>query len=105
MVRVAALRGQKTKPQPFLHLVDDGKPFGIAGLSHTAQLDSGTVPAVTVITTDAVGESARLHHRMPVIMPTAAEREAWLSPGLDAADVTALCRPLSAGVSITPFTL
>lgn len=96
---------KKAKKQPYLHLVDDGALFGMAGLLHTAELDGETVPAVTVVTTDAVGESARLHHRMPVVFADLERQRAWLTAELSPGDLDELCVGLADGVSIQPVEL
>jgi putative SOS response-associated peptidase YedK len=60
-------------------------------------------PAVTVITTDAAGESARVSYRMLGVLACPEERAAWLSPGLSPADVTSASRSRP-GVTIQPVT-
>lgn len=98
-------RSKDNPPQPFLHTVGGGELFGMAGLLDEAIIDGQKVPAVTVITTDSAGESARLHHRMPVVLPDLERQQAWLSAGLSTADAVELCQPLSDGVSVEPVTL
>ena len=99
------VKSADARPQPFLHTVDGGALFGMAGVLDVAVVKGEVVPAVTVITTDAVGESARLHHRMPVVLADEERQRAWLSPGLATEDAVELCRPLAAGVAIEPAVL
>lgn len=94
-----------TKSQPFLHLLDGGRLFTMAGLLDIALVDGVETPAATVITTDAAGESARLSDRMPVVLPDLDRQRAWLDPSLTAADLDELCAPLADGVTIEPVTL
>lgn len=98
-------RKGSAKPQTYLHVLDGGRLFGMAGLLDVALLDGELVPAVTVVTTDAVGESARLHHRMPVVLGDEEAQRAWLAPGLTATEAAALCAPRAAGVTIEPVLL
>jgi len=93
------------RPQPFLHQVGGGRLFAMAGLLDVAVINDEKVPAATIVTTDAVGEAARLHHRMPVVLPDTDAQRAWLAPDLSPTDVVALCAPLAADVSIEPVTL
>ena len=82
--------------QPFRFTVDDGGPFAFAGLWSPAWIDGEEVATMTILTCPANPVVARLHDRMPVILPDLASERAWLDPGLDAAAATALCLPLPA---------
>jgi putative SOS response-associated peptidase YedK len=65
--------GRRARPQPFLHTVDDGGLFAFAGIERR-----GTV---AILTTAANAACAPLHDRMPVVLGSAAEEEAWLAAG------------------------
>jgi len=102
------LRAEKAsgaRPQPFLHQVDEGALFAMAGLLDTAVVDGETVPAATIITTDAAGPAAQLHNRMPVVLPDLERQRAWLGDSLTPADVRELCTPLVDGVTVEPVSL
>jgi len=97
---------KKTKGgPPFLHLVDGGKLFGMAGVLDVAQVKGDTVPAATIITTDAAGAAAELHNRMPVVFPDAERQQAWLTADLSLDDLDELLVPLAYGVTTEPVTL
>ena len=63
----------KTK-QPFYITSNDGHPLSIAGIWNSWRSPSGKlIQTASVITREAVGELAAIHHRMPVMMP----RDRW----------------------------
>ena len=63
----------KTK-QPFYISSDDGHSLAIAGIWNTWRSPSGqSMQSASIITREAVGELAKIHHRMPVMMP----RDRW----------------------------
>jgi putative SOS response-associated peptidase YedK len=68
--------GQKAK-QPFFIHRPDGEPYAFAGLWETWKGPDGTSDEVlrscTIITTTPNSEMAKIHDRMPVILPP----EAW----------------------------
>jgi putative SOS response-associated peptidase YedK len=81
--------------QPFFMTRSDGASLAMAGLWstwHDPETDQDAPPLVTcaVLTTDAVGELAGIHDRMPLLL---APRDwaAWLDP--DRSDVTDLLVP------------
>ena len=86
--------------QPFLHRLPGGAPFAFAGLWCTARPKDAeaALTSCTIVTTAANREAARLHDRMPAVLPSAEERAAWLDPqvGLDGA--IDLVRPLADGI-------
>lgn len=89
--------------QPFHITVDGGAPFAFAGLWTSARVGGETVASVTLLTTRPNAVVARLHDRMPVILPDAHAEAAWLDPRLDAAGAQALCAPLDAArMTATP---
>lgn len=64
--------------QPFAIRRPDGQPFAFAGLwENWKGPDGGWVRTVTIITTEANGLLAGLHHRMPVIIDPA-DYAKWL---------------------------
>jgi putative SOS response-associated peptidase YedK len=77
--------GQKAK-QPYLVQRPDGEPYAFAGLWETWRGPDGTSDEVlrscTIITTDANPEMARIHDRMPVILPPDAW-DTWLDRQVD----------------------
>jgi putative SOS response-associated peptidase YedK len=103
------LRPEDRKQQriPFRFTRADGELFAIAGLWTPAYLacaspdeDGEEIETVTILTTTANGVVARLHDRMPVILPDRESELAWLSPELDAAGAKALCLPLPSEVMV-----
>jgi len=98
-------KSKDVKPQPFLHTVDGGELFAMAGLLGQAEIDGQIVPAATIITTDAAGAAARIHNRMPVVLPDLERQLAWLRDDLTLDDVVALCQPLADGVIAEPVEL
>ena len=94
-----------TRPQPFLHLVNDGAVFAMAGLLDVAMLDDETVPAATIVTTEAAGAAARVHTRMPVILPDHERQDAWLRDDLTLEDVVELCAPWADQLTAEPTEL
>ena len=88
---------------PFRFTLADGSLFAFAALWTTAFLppaeeggEREEIATVTILTTAANSVVARLHDRMPVILPDRDSELAWLSPELDAAAAAAkaLCLPL-----------
>jgi putative SOS response-associated peptidase YedK len=71
-------RGRKT---PFYFHRPDGRPLFVAGLWSVWRPDPGGQPLLTatVITTDAVGEFAEVHDRMPLVLGEA-DWDRWLDP-------------------------
>ncbi len=84
--------------QPYLIGRPDGEPFTMAGLWEHWQPPGADQPleTCTIITTEANGTVAPIHHRMPVIL-AAEDRDAWLDPAPSSAEsLTALLRPAPA---------
>ncbi|MEE8397288.1 MAG: SOS response-associated peptidase [bacterium] len=66
--------------QPYHIRRADGAPLAFAGLWETWQNpEHGTVETCTIITTEAAGAPAEIHHRMPVML-NPADFDAWLDP-------------------------
>lgn len=86
---------------PFRFTLHDGALFALAGLWTRTYLpadepggEDHPVETVTILTTRPNSVVARLHDRMPVVLPDRASELAWLSPSLDLAGAKALCEPL-----------
>ncbi|SMF79538.1 Putative SOS response-associated peptidase YedK [Tistlia consotensis] len=84
--------------QPFRICRGDGAPFAFAGLWerwHDPQepREAPAVESCTILTTDANDLLRPIHHRMPVILPPAAQA-AWLAPDAGPAALQALLTPL-----------
>src|SRR5699024_7518275 len=76
--------GKRAGKDPYFMTPSDGSPLAFAGLWetwHDPSATAGAPPLVTcsVLTTDAVGELAEIHHRMPLLLSTDAWSE-WLDP-------------------------
>jgi putative SOS response-associated peptidase YedK len=80
--------------RPYAVRLKDRAPIAFAGLWETWIGPNGEeMETAAIVTTDANRELARLHDRMPVIVPPAAF-EAWLDCGrVDALTAAALCVP------------
>ncbi|MEV6490770.1 SOS response-associated peptidase [Actinoplanes sp. NPDC051633] len=77
------------RKQPYYMTPADGLPLAFAGLWSMSGAD---VLTCSIVTTDAVGELAAVHNRMPLVLP--GERwPDWLAGGGDPA---ALLRPMTA---------
>jgi len=86
----------KSPKQPVRFTVDGGEPFAFAGLATTREWEGEDLTSCAIITTDANEEVARVHDRMPVILPDAEAEAAWMSGELDPEEAVSLCRPLDA---------
>lgn len=73
--------GKKARKTPFYMYREDGEPLFMAGLWSVWKPNKEAAPLLscTIITTDAVGELAEIHDRMPLVV---AERDwdHWLDP-------------------------
>ena len=68
--------------QPYLLRDPDGEPAALAALWSTWRDPAGTVPplaTVALVTTEARGAAATVHHRMPLVL-AGADLDAWLDP-------------------------
>jgi putative SOS response-associated peptidase YedK len=88
--------------QPYLIQRTDREPIAFAGLMSGRNLEGGTPEfTYTILTRDAVGATAAIHARMPIVLPKEAE-SAWLDPEMtDAATVIDFARDNA----MTDFTL
>ena len=89
------------RKQPFAITVPEMPVFGFAGLWERwrADKDSEPVETFTIVTADANESVARIHDRMPVILPMDAI-DTWLTAPPDAA--RALLKPYEGQVALRP---
>jgi putative SOS response-associated peptidase YedK len=72
--------GDTKKKQPYLIQRRDKKPFAFAGIWDDVLMPNGErLPAAAILTTTPRGVAARVHDRMPLILPANA-LTAWLDP-------------------------
>jgi putative SOS response-associated peptidase YedK len=73
--------GKKSRKTPFFLHRGDGEPLFAAGLWSVWKSDKIAEPLLscTIITTDAVGELAEIHDRMPLMLAED-DWDAWLNP-------------------------
>jgi putative SOS response-associated peptidase YedK len=94
----------KQPRQPWRFTVDGGEPFAFAGICTRKEwedeeergFDDGWLYSATIITTTPNELVARVHDRMPAILPTPEAEAAWLRPDLSLEDAVAMCAPLDA---------
>ena len=93
----------KQPRQPWRFTVDGGEPFAFAGIctrkeweGEEANDDDGWLYSATIITTQPNEVVAKVHDRMPVILPDPEAEAAWLSPGLSQEEAVAMCVPIDA---------
>ena len=95
----------KQPRQPWRFTVDGGEPFAFAGLCTRKEwqdpeergFDDGWLYSCTIVTTTPNELVARVHDRMPAILPGPEAEAAWLRPDLAVEDAVAMCGPLPAG--------
>ena len=89
--------GKKSRKTPFFMYREDGEPLFMAGLWSVwrpgvqAAKDAEPLLSCTIITTDAPGELAEIHDRMPLVVPES-DWDRWLDPDA-AVDEKLLTRP------------
>ena len=76
--------GEKSRKTPFFMYREDGEPLFMAGLwsvwrGPKDQKDAAPLLSCTIITTDAPGELAEIHDRMPLVVPEH-DWDRWLNP-------------------------
>jgi putative SOS response-associated peptidase YedK len=86
----------KQPRQPVRFTVDGGEPFAFAGLWTRAKIEGDWVASCTIVTTEPNEVVARIHDRMPVVLPGPDAEMAWLDPGTDAGEAVELCVPFPA---------
>lgn len=87
--------GTAVRQPYFFHLVgaEGAEPlFTLAGLWSAWNDAEGVHATCAILTTAPNPLAARVHDRMPVLVP-AAERQRWLDPATPKDEVQALCRP------------
>jgi putative SOS response-associated peptidase YedK len=85
----------KQPRRPMHFALEDRAPFAFAGLWNTWKSPDGDrLASCTIVTGPANRVGAPIHDRMPVVLPDAGSRAAWLDPSLDAAGVAPLLEPL-----------
>ncbi|QDU39428.1 Putative SOS response-associated peptidase YedK [Maioricimonas rarisocia] len=89
--------------QPWYMTQPDGEPFAFAGLWESwSDPDGGVIESCTIITTEANDEMARLHDRMPVILPPD-DYDVWLDPSIEEAKtLQPLLVPYEGELKFTP---
>ncbi len=93
-------QGEPGAKQPFAITVPDRPLFAFAGLWESWRPGEGpAVETFTIVTTDANAAVARIHDRMPVILPADAV-DTWLTGPADAA--LALLTPYAGEVALRP---
>jgi putative SOS response-associated peptidase YedK len=79
-------RGQRlpkgVRKVPHRILLSDDRPFAMAGLWRTVEINAKKVLTTGIITTDANAVVAPIHDRMPVILEDR-DLDAWLDPSLN----------------------
>ena len=94
----------KQPRQPWRFVVDGGEPFAFAGICTRKEWDDeedrgfedGWLYSCTIVTTTPNELVAKVHDRMPAILPNAEAEAAWLRPDLEIEDAVAMCAPLPA---------
>lgn len=72
-------RQEGSVKQPYFIEMNDGAPFGMAGLWDFWEGPDGAFESCTILTTGPNATLAPIHDRMPVILPRAAFAQ-WLDP-------------------------
>ncbi len=85
--------GKKSRKTPFFMYREDGEPLFMAGLWSVWKPAKDRPPLLscTIITTDAPGELAQIHDRMPLVVPEH-DWDRWLDPDAQV-DEQLLARP------------
>lgn len=84
-VNADAAAGKKSRKTPFFMYREDGEPLFMAGLwsvwkpKGQSATDGSPLLSCTIITTDAPGELAEIHDRMPLVVPED-DWDRWLDP-------------------------
>jgi putative SOS response-associated peptidase YedK len=94
----------KQPRQPWRFTVDGGEPFAFAGICTRKEwedegargFDDGWLYSCSIVTTASNRLVARVHDRMPAILPGPEAEAAWLRPDLEVEDAVAMCEPLPA---------
>lgn len=84
--------GRKAPKQPYWITPQDGSVMALAGLWEYWRDGEQSIASYTILTTDAVGPMAQIHHRMPLILPQV-EWERWLAADTPGEQITELLQP------------
>ena len=79
----------------------DGAPLFVAGLWSAWRPDAAVTPVLscTIVTTDAVGELAEIHNRMPLMLGEN-DWDRWLNPDESAPEDLLVTSPDISGIAI-----
>lgn len=93
--------GKKARKTPFYMFRFDGEPLFVAGLWSVWKPEQAAGPLLTctIITTDAVGELAEIHDRMPLVVDEK-DWDRWLDPDEPAATELLAAPPDIRGIAI-----
>jgi putative SOS response-associated peptidase YedK len=93
----------KQPRQPWRFVVDGGEPFAFAGICTRKEweeegpgTEGGWLYSCSIVTTRPNELVAKVHDRMPAILPSPDAEAAWLRPDLNANDAVGMCAPLPA---------
>ncbi|WP_167105117.1 SOS response-associated peptidase [Mycobacterium sp. DL592] len=93
--------GKKARKTPYFMYRADGEPLFMAGLWSVwrPEKDASPLLTCTIITTDAVGQLAEIHDRMPLIVEEA-DWDRWLDPDEPAAADLLVAPPDISGLAV-----
>ncbi len=93
--------GKKARKTPFYMYRADGEPLFMAGLWSVwhPEKDAAPLLSCTIITTDAVGELAEIHDRMPLVVDQR-DWDRWLDPDEPAAAELLSAPPDISGIDL-----
>ncbi|HNA52158.1 MAG TPA: SOS response-associated peptidase [Mycobacterium sp.] len=93
--------GKKARKTPFFMYRADGEPLFMAGLWSVWRPEKDAAPLLscTIITTDAVGELAEIHDRMPLVVDQR-DWDRWLDPDEPAATELLSAPPDIGGIDL-----
>lgn len=93
--------GKKARKTPFYMYRADGEPLFMAGLWSVwhPEKDAAPLLSCTIITTDAVGELAEIHDRMPLVVDQR-DWDRWLNPDEPAAAELLSAPPDISGIDL-----
>lgn len=82
-------QGSKAPKQPYVFHREGFTPFAFAGIWTARETDDGWERSFAIVTTEATGALAAIHHRKPVALGRD-DQQAWLAADLDEGDAAAL---------------
>jgi putative SOS response-associated peptidase YedK len=91
------------RKQPHAIRMPDGAPFAFAGLWESWRPSEGADPieTCTIVTTVTCQATARLHHRMPVVL-SEDRYAAWLDPYMSRRELEAMLTPYEGALDVFP---